>query len=51
MMSVPFAVLALIAVVFIKEKPLLTTTGAERRAAEDDAPARPQDQVGGTLDA
>ncbi|GAB3944612.1 MDR family MFS transporter [Kribbella albertanoniae] len=35
MMSVPFAVLALIAVIFIKEKPLLTTTGAERRAEEE----------------
>jgi EmrB/QacA subfamily drug resistance transporter len=34
MMSVPFAVLALIAVVFIKEKALLTTSGAERRAQE-----------------
>ncbi|GAA1680793.1 MDR family MFS transporter [Kribbella yunnanensis] len=38
MMSVPFAVLALIAVVFIKEKPLLTTSGAERRAAEEGEP-------------
>ncbi|TDD63009.1 MFS transporter [Kribbella antibiotica] len=37
MMSVPFAVLALVAVVFIKEKPLLTTTGAERRADEEAA--------------
>jgi len=45
LMSVPFAVLALVAVVFIKEKPLLTTTGAERRAAEDDSPVRPQDTV------
>jgi hypothetical protein len=36
MMSVPFAVLALLAVLFIKEKPLLTTSGAERRAAEED---------------
>jgi hypothetical protein len=35
-MSVPFAVLALIAVLFIKEKALLTTSGAERRAAEED---------------
>ncbi len=35
MMSVPFAVLALIAVVFIKEKALLTTSGAERRAEEE----------------
>jgi hypothetical protein len=35
-MSVPFAVLALIAVIFIKEKALLTTSGAERRAAEED---------------
>ncbi|MFG1909282.1 MDR family MFS transporter [Kribbella sp. NPDC048928] len=35
MMSVPFAVLALIAVVFIKEKALLTTSGAERRAQEE----------------
>jgi EmrB/QacA subfamily drug resistance transporter len=35
MMSVPFAVLALVAVVFIKEKPLLTTSGAQRRAEEE----------------
>ena len=35
MMSVTFAVLALIAVLFIKEKALLTTSGAERRAAEE----------------
>jgi MFS family permease len=35
MMSVPFAVLALVAVLFIKEKALLTTSGAERRAAEE----------------
>jgi hypothetical protein len=35
MMSVPFAILALVAVLFIKEKPLLTTSGAERRAAEE----------------
>ncbi|MER7251618.1 MDR family MFS transporter [Kribbella sp. NPDC000426] len=35
MMSVPFAILALVAVVFIKEKALLTTSGAERRAAEE----------------
>ena len=34
-MSVPFAVLALVAVLFIKEKPLLTTSGAERRAQEE----------------
>lgn len=37
MMSVPFAVLALIAVLFIKEKALLTTSGAERRAHEEQA--------------
>ncbi|MGW6198627.1 MDR family MFS transporter [Kribbella sp. NPDC055110] len=35
MMSVPFAVLALVAVLFIKEKALLTTSGAERRANEE----------------
>jgi hypothetical protein len=35
MMSVPFAVLALVAVLFIKEKALLTTSGAERRATEE----------------
>jgi len=35
MMSVPFAVLALVAVLFIKEKALLTTSGAERRAQEE----------------
>jgi len=35
MMSVPFAVLAMIAVFFIKEKALLTTSGAERRAQEE----------------
>jgi hypothetical protein len=35
MMSVPFAVLALIDVLFIKEKALLTTSGAERRADEE----------------
>ena len=35
MMSVPFAVLALIAVLFIKEKALLTTSGAERLAEEE----------------
>ncbi|MEV5962860.1 MDR family MFS transporter [Kribbella sp. NPDC051952] len=34
-MSVPFAVLALVAVLFIKEKALLTTSGAERRANEE----------------
>ncbi|MFC0626995.1 MFS transporter [Kribbella deserti] len=34
MVSVPIAVLALIAVLFIKEKPLLTTTATERMAAE-----------------
>jgi len=33
LISVPIAVLALIAIVFIKEKPLLTTSAAERRAA------------------
>jgi EmrB/QacA subfamily drug resistance transporter len=35
MISVPIAVLALIAIVFIKEKALLTTSAAERRAAEE----------------
>ncbi|GAA0579513.1 MFS transporter [Kribbella sandramycini] len=35
MLSVPVAVLALIAVVFIKEKPLLTTTATERLATEE----------------
>jgi MFS family permease len=44
MMSVPFAVLALIAVLFIKEKVLLTTTGAERRA-EEEAAGRLQDDI------
>jgi hypothetical protein len=36
MMSVPFAVLALVAVLFIKEKALLTTTGAERRVSGEE---------------
>jgi hypothetical protein len=45
MMSVPFAVLALVAVVFIKEKPLQTTSGAERRAHEEAA-----GKLSGTLD-
>jgi hypothetical protein len=35
MISVPIAVLALVAIVFIKEKALLTTSGAERLAAEE----------------
>jgi hypothetical protein len=35
--SVPIAVLALVAILFIKEKSLLTTTAAERRAAEEGA--------------
>ncbi|HEY0472095.1 MAG TPA: MFS transporter, partial [Kribbella sp.] len=33
--SVPIAVLALVAVLFIKEKPLLTTSASERMATED----------------
>ncbi|WP_143466110.1 MDR family MFS transporter [Kribbella sp. ALI-6-A] len=45
MMSVPFAVLALVAVLFIKEKPLLTTSGAERRADEEAAGRLRQDDV------
>jgi MFS family permease len=36
MISVPIAVLALVAIVFIKEKSLLTTSASERRAAEDE---------------
>ncbi|MER5886144.1 MDR family MFS transporter [Streptomyces sp. NPDC001941] len=35
LMAVPFAVVALIAVLFIKEKPLKTTTATERRAQEE----------------
>ena len=35
MISVPIAVLALVAILFIKEKPLLTTSAAERRAQEE----------------
>jgi MFS family permease len=45
MMSVPFAVLALVAVLFIKEKPLMTTSGAERRAAEEAREKVVQDDV------
>ncbi|GGL61778.1 MFS transporter [Streptomyces fumigatiscleroticus] len=40
LMAVPFAVVALIAVLFIKEKPLKTTTALQRRAEEESgAPA------------
>ncbi|WP_436740440.1 MDR family MFS transporter [Streptomyces sp. BBFR102] len=37
LISTPFAVLALIVVLFIKEKPLKTTSGMERRLAEAEA--------------
>lgn len=37
LIGTPFAVLALIAVLFIKEKPLLTTSGSERLAQEEAA--------------
>ncbi|MEI8407501.1 MULTISPECIES: MFS transporter [unclassified Kribbella] len=36
LISVPIAVLALVAIVFIKEKSLLTTSASERRAAEEE---------------
>ncbi|MFD4986423.1 MDR family MFS transporter [Streptomyces sp. NPDC058374] len=39
LISTPFAVLALIVVLFIKEKPLKTTSGMERRLAEAEAAA------------
>ncbi|RPK87112.1 Multidrug resistance protein 3 [Streptomyces sp. ADI98-12] len=39
LISTPFAVLALIVVLFIKEKPLKTTSGMERRLAEAEAGA------------
>jgi hypothetical protein len=37
LIATPFALLALVAVVFIKEKPLKTTSGMERLAEEADA--------------
>jgi len=37
LMAMPFAVVALIAVLFIKEKPLKTTTSVQRRAEEEAA--------------
>ncbi|HEY0472955.1 MAG TPA: MDR family MFS transporter [Kribbella sp.] len=39
LISVPIAVLALVAIVFIKEKPLLTTSASERMASEDEETA------------
>lgn len=45
MIATPFAFLALVAVLFIKEKPLKTTSGMERLAAEDEAAARPADDA------
>ncbi|RZD87176.1 MDR family MFS transporter [Streptomyces albidoflavus] len=39
LISAPFAVVALIVVLFIKEKPLKTTSGMERRLAEAEAEA------------
>jgi hypothetical protein len=39
--SVPIAVLALVAIVFIKEKSLLTTSASERRAAEEEEAGKP----------
>ncbi|GAA1596378.1 MDR family MFS transporter [Kribbella sancticallisti] len=49
MMSVPFAVLALVAVLFIKEKALLTTSGSERMAEEAAAQSAVGDTVGETV--
>ncbi|MEW2442960.1 hypothetical protein [Micromonospora marina] len=39
LIAVPFALLALIVVLFIKEKPLNTLSGDERRAREEEAAA------------
>ncbi|WP_119293190.1 MDR family MFS transporter [Streptomyces sp. YIM 130001] len=48
LMSLPFAVLALIAVLFIREKPLKTTTSVERRAEEEGAQERTPVSVSAT---
>ncbi|MET9494506.1 MDR family MFS transporter [Streptomyces sp. NPDC006552] len=41
LVATPFALLALVAVLFIKEKPLKNTSGMERLAEESDAPPVP----------
>ncbi|GAA2324471.1 MDR family MFS transporter [Streptomyces kunmingensis] len=46
LVATPFALLALIAVVFIKEKPLKDTSGMERLAEEADSAASPAAPVG-----
>ncbi|KPC89728.1 hypothetical protein ADL27_39555, partial [Streptomyces sp. NRRL F-6602] len=46
LISAPFAVVALIVVLFIKEKPLKTTSGMERRLAEAEAEAGAESGAG-----